>query len=382
MKLYTFLFFTFFLGFVFIFPISAQSPVCGDTVIDAGEQCDDGNLNNNDACLNTCQNAQCGDGFVWYLGGGTEQCDLLDLNGYTCLTVPGGFAGGVQLSCTGSCTFDTSLCFVSNGGCGDGIIDPGEACDSRPDDISFGSFGDTLPLGYENCTDFDRFLIGPLGCYGADDTVQLLCQFNVNQCQPKIECLSCDDCGWLLGIGCSQNLCVNFCPDAGSCYYKDDQVVNRCQNCLGVTSCANFTNAQDCTLDVCGIIVREDCTTVPPGRECRQTNELGFTCQWEDDRCFPDERCRWDCSGLFGPCQGDGYRYKVGACSLSGSLNPLDCHDPSVNYPSKISCNLYEKNFPIFTYLNILFSLVLLFGYYMIRRFKNNEDIESIVKKR
>ncbi len=39
---------------------------------DSGEECDDGNLFNTDACLNTCLNARCGDNFVQ---AGVEECD-------------------------------------------------------------------------------------------------------------------------------------------------------------------------------------------------------------------------------------------------------------------------------------------------------------------
>jgi|GEM_PF-5698110 len=46
--------------------------LCGNGVQDAGEQCDDANLNNNDSCLNNCQAARCGDGF---LNSAYEQCD-------------------------------------------------------------------------------------------------------------------------------------------------------------------------------------------------------------------------------------------------------------------------------------------------------------------
>jgi len=48
-------------------------PVCGNSVIESGEQCDDGNTNNGDGCSSTCQNevAECGNGIV-ELG---EECD-------------------------------------------------------------------------------------------------------------------------------------------------------------------------------------------------------------------------------------------------------------------------------------------------------------------
>src|SRR3989338_2791228 len=46
--------------------------ICGDGRVDFGEQCDDGNTNNNDACKNDCTNNICGDGFV---NPAAEQCD-------------------------------------------------------------------------------------------------------------------------------------------------------------------------------------------------------------------------------------------------------------------------------------------------------------------
>ena len=79
------------------------SATCGDMTPDPGEQCDDGNMVDTDACPSTCFNAFCGDGFVLTPG---EQCD--DSN-----TIPGD-----------GCN---SLCIVE--GCGNGITEPGEQCD-------------------------------------------------------------------------------------------------------------------------------------------------------------------------------------------------------------------------------------------------------------
>ena len=45
---------------------------CGDGLVQANEACDDGNLSNTDACLDTYQPASCGDGFVQ---DGIEACD-------------------------------------------------------------------------------------------------------------------------------------------------------------------------------------------------------------------------------------------------------------------------------------------------------------------
>ena len=53
---------------------------CGDGNLDAGEECDDGNSNNNDNCTNLCTVATCSDGILWNQGSGSEQCD----DGGTC----------------------------------------------------------------------------------------------------------------------------------------------------------------------------------------------------------------------------------------------------------------------------------------------------------
>ena len=80
--------------------------MCGNGMRDEGEDCDDGNTSNSDACLNTCVMAQCGDGFVQ----GVEQCDDGNtMNGDGC----------------------SSLCAVEDQGplCGNGCAEDGEECD-------------------------------------------------------------------------------------------------------------------------------------------------------------------------------------------------------------------------------------------------------------
>jgi len=52
-------------------------PSCGDGVIQVGEECDDGNSSDDDACPATCIAARCGDGFV---ESGIESCDLGSAN--------------------------------------------------------------------------------------------------------------------------------------------------------------------------------------------------------------------------------------------------------------------------------------------------------------
>jgi hypothetical protein len=45
---------------------------CGNDVLDPGEECDDGNDDDNDACTSLCLLPRCGDGTAWY---GMEDCD-------------------------------------------------------------------------------------------------------------------------------------------------------------------------------------------------------------------------------------------------------------------------------------------------------------------
>ncbi|MEM9460563.1 MAG: hypothetical protein AAGF11_40720 [Myxococcota bacterium] len=64
----------------------------------------------------------CGNGVI-DLG---EQCDGADLQGFDCAGL--GLGGGMLLCDPVTCTFDTANC-MPVGGCGNGAIDPGEQCD-------------------------------------------------------------------------------------------------------------------------------------------------------------------------------------------------------------------------------------------------------------
>lgn len=91
-----------------------QTPVvtarCGDSRIDEGEACDDGNASNLDTCVVGCAFARCGDGFV---AKGFEGCD--DGNPID------------KDACTNTCALPS---------CGDGIVQAGEECDDANQDDS------------------------------------------------------------------------------------------------------------------------------------------------------------------------------------------------------------------------------------------------------
>lgn len=109
--------------------------LCGNGRLDPGEQCDDGNLSDNDDCLSTCVLASCNDPF------GT--CNGSDLHGNTCASFSRVDVTG--LSCKQNCRLDFSGCgatFTPTPAatatatptapppppCGNGLLDRGERC--------------------------------------------------------------------------------------------------------------------------------------------------------------------------------------------------------------------------------------------------------------
>ncbi len=98
-----------------------QPAVCGNSLLEDGEECDDGNNLDDDGCLSTCVNASCGDGFI---NMGVEACD----DG-----INDGSYGGCAVGCAALGPY-----------CGDGTADLmfGEACDDANADSADGCQGD------------------------------------------------------------------------------------------------------------------------------------------------------------------------------------------------------------------------------------------------
>ena len=98
--------------------------LCGNGYLDDGEECDDGNGRDDDACPDdrgNCMHATCGDGYIWVT---IEQCDDGDDDtGDECPSGPNGTCRHAY--------------------CGDGFVGPGETCD-EPDNQDN---GDACPNG-------------------------------------------------------------------------------------------------------------------------------------------------------------------------------------------------------------------------------------------
>ncbi len=80
---------------------------CGNSFVETGEECDDGNVINTDACTSQCDNAVCGDGIIRI---GIEQCEGSNLAEASCQTL--GFANG-SLSCTAGCMLNNIACIAA-----------------------------------------------------------------------------------------------------------------------------------------------------------------------------------------------------------------------------------------------------------------------------
>ena len=119
--------------------VGCKSDDCGNGTLDPGEECDDGNDVPTDDCTDLCKSATCGDGVVQ---AGVEECDDgNDVSTDAC--VPGcknavcgdGFVGPGE-ACDDANNVDGDDCNNTcvTPGCGDGIVSPFEECDDGNQD--------------------------------------------------------------------------------------------------------------------------------------------------------------------------------------------------------------------------------------------------------
>ncbi len=232
---------------------------CGDTVADAGEECDDGNAEDSDSCRNDCTLGTpptCGNGSLDPM----ETCDPPG-------TDPAPAGGNL---CRTNCTY-----------CGDAAVQAGEECDDGNTDD-----GDTCA---NDCT-----LNQPLSCgdgfVGAGET-----------CDPPGS-----DPGSPTG-----NLC------RPTCTYCGDAAINDGEQCDDGNGDDNDGCRNDCTLGqtpICGDgslnVVGESCDPpgtdpgLPGGNLCRgdctycgdDTIDNGNGEQCDDGNLDDDDACRNDCT--------------------------------------------------------------------------------------
>lgn len=197
---------------------NGSCPDCGNTVIDTGEDCDDGNEVGGDGCTALCVDEFCGDGVI--NDNGAEVCDD---------------GAGNSNTTPDACRLD-----CQEPSCGDGITDPedGEECDDANTDENDGctsqctACGNGNTAGAEQCDD---------GNTVAGDCCTPSCTFEAlgSSCTgaPSSDCTApgCD------GAGSCVELPV---PDGGPCDDGDEcSTASECQSglCAGKTYVATGT---------------------------------------------------------------------------------------------------------------------------------------------
>jgi TQXA domain-containing protein len=294
------------------------TPQCGNGVTEPGEQCDDGNQNNNDNCTNACQNKRCGDGFQQP----GEQCDDGNQN--------------QNDACKNNCTLNvcgdqvvnpaTEECddgnTVNNDGCtnactspicGDGIVQTGEECDDG-NQVN----GDACTNACQNAECGDG-IVGP--GEECDDGNQSNLDACTNSCQ-SAECgdgfvqpgEQCDD-----GNTVDDDACTNACT-APACGDGIVQAPEECDdgNQVNGDACTNACQNAECGDGIVG-----------PGEECDDANQVNT------DACT--NACQnAECGdGIVGPGEqcDDGNTADGDGCSPTCQL--AYCGDGIVNQPTE-----------------------------------------------
>ncbi len=340
---------------------------CGDGVVDDGEQCDDGNDNNDDECTNECNYTFCGDEIVQSPNGegqggpnddGYEECDDGNFdNNDDCrndCTVP--FCGDYILDdgedcddgpngsdqCTPECTFTF---------CGDGVVqDPNglgqsEMCDDGNDnnndacrnDCTYSICGDYIVDEGEDCDD------GPNGSEQCD--AQCLHTFcgDASVQSPNGEGTggplddgyeACDDGNLAYDDACTPLCTKTFCGDDiiqspnGNGQFEECEDGNAvdgdgCDHKCRIEECGNgrLDVGEEC--DDGNLVDGDGCSALCTVEECGNgIIDAGEECDDGNDDNF--DECRNDCTAPF--C-GDGIQDDDEECDDGNDDNNDDCRN-------------------------------------------------------
>lgn len=212
--------------------VECKAPgTCGDGILDAGEQCDDGNDDDSDGCTSLCTNNVCGDGFIY---AGVEQCDEGDDNGLQCSAS----YGSTCTYCSTSCTLLSS----SGAFCGDGVQNGNEFCDAG--DLQYvyyaqyeqGKAGGVIGGACDSSDEGEYTSEGICSRTGVCNGGQLIVQGQFGNPDYYVSangqtCLNSDECG---GGSCVFPSCANDCRSACPFTYTN-QDISFLDNQIGAT---------------------------------------------------------------------------------------------------------------------------------------------------
>ncbi|MCZ7683372.1 MAG: DUF4215 domain-containing protein [Sandaracinaceae bacterium] len=245
------------------------TPVCGNTVVEPGEQCDDGmNGDDTDGCTDACRrtctmDSDCDDG---------EPCN----GDETCDTTASLCEDGTALANGVSCGSGSEVCFMEvciTPMCGNGVVEPGETCDDNNALACGGCNATCGGAGTGRCDD-------GTGCAVDNDCSSGFCDATSDQCTACTgdadcsgsplggqcvggDCATCDptdDAGCTGGDVCHSTMltCVE-CESNGDCSGGTPfcSASNVCVECLGASDC---NDSNECTTDSC---TGGSCSTAP-----------------------------------------------------------------------------------------------------------------------
>ena len=278
---------------------------CGNGRLDAGEECDDGNTVNGDACTNECTRAKCGDGVIW---NGHEYCDDGNTNngdgcGSTCQ----------DCACQPACAYGQS-CFVSlvgnaphcgaptptgtvSGGyydicpvCGNGAREKNEVCDNGTlngtpnrcnttcNGYTAGVCGNGVREAGEQCDDGNR---------SNNDSCTNVCKYAAcGDGYVRTDVEQCDDGNQMQGDGCS------LCRLDGASSSSASWMTGPPTTCPCSPACVS---SQSCYVSTSG---RAVCSTpglqVSGWTECRGgSSGNGNICPTPPSCVAPNSACRY-----------------------------------------------------------------------------------------
>ena len=281
-------------------------PECGNGIVENGEDCDDGNADNTDACTDICTAAACGDGYVQE----GEACD-------------DGNADNTD-ECTDACALAS---------CGDGFVQGDEACDDGNADNTDActelcmppACGDGYVQDGEDCDDGNDL----------DDDACIACVAAAcgdGYVQEGIE--GCDDGNDVDDDACSNTCASASCGDgvvqAGegeSCDDANDVDTDMCTSACQEAACGDgfvYEGVEDCDAAGESAECNDDCTPAACG-DGILNQSAGEECDDGDDD-DTDE-----CTGLCTlPVCGDGFVQEGEQCD-DGNLDPGDgCDDKCI----------------------------------------------------
>ncbi len=256
---------------------------CGNGLPDSGEQCDDGNTVDTDACSNACTlNPVCGNSLVEA--------------GETCATCP------VDVIAVGG----PDACAA----CGDGAVNAGENCTTCPADViavngagACNVCGDGNTFGAEDCDD---------GNTASNDGCSAACEVEFCGDGVKQTAEQCDDGNNVAGDGCSATCETEaFCGDGAI----NGSPVETCETCPADVIAVNGANACDAPKATCS-----DCYQTDPVLASYGLDAYSATLCDSDPGCAATQACVKETGCYAGDTLPSNYCY----CGNDASGNPVD----------------------------------------------------------